>query len=98
MIARGRYRGRSTFDQRAMDRPHVQYPLAGIVLSLALLLASCGGLRSGVQKEPVSDDVREFRATHTECNRSHFREPCQIGPDGKLYRYNPGEKGRPPKK
>ena len=59
------------------------------VLLIALLLpAACTS----------SSDLREveaFRATHVECNPRHFKRACQIGPDGRLYEYKPGEYDRP---
>lgn len=58
--------------------------LCAVVLwgALALLLAACSA---------GGDRIEQFRATHTRCNPSHYRKPCQIGPDGLLYQYNPGE-------
>jgi hypothetical protein len=63
------------------------------LLALAALAPACS---SGVGSfdAPVSDEVRAFRETHVECNPQMFQVPCQIGPDGKLYRYNPGETDR----
>ncbi len=52
-------------------------------LAAALTAAGCGGSGSSIE---------DFRASHTECNPNFFRTPCQIGPDGKLYKYEQGER------
>lgn len=68
-------------------------PLLALALALPLALGACSGPRSGLGPEQPSEEIRRFRETHIECDRQFFREPCQIGPDGRLYKYNPGEKG-----
>lgn len=70
--------------------PKVSVLLA--LLTAPLALAACGPSYGEMQPE-AGDEIREFRESHIECSNRFFRRPCQIGPDGKLYRYNPGETG-----
>ena len=61
--------------------------LVGALLCAAL--AACS--EQGSPDDPASERIRRFKATHLECNPRFYRQACQIGPDGKLYEYNPGE-------
>jgi hypothetical protein len=67
-----------------------------LLLVLSMLLAACSSRHIG-SDEPQDASIREFRETHIECPPHFYRMPCQIGPDGRLYQYNPGEND-PPKK
>ena len=67
--------------------------LGASLLALLALPAGCSSMRLNPD-DPNSRAIQEFRATHVECNPEFFRKPCQIGPDGKLYEYLPGEKDR----
>jgi hypothetical protein len=83
---------------RRRTPPRSSAPLPAWALpALALLLALPAGCSSHHidPDQPQDAAIREFQATHTECNPNFFRRPCQIGPDGKLYRFNPGEHDRP---
>ena len=71
-------------------------PLRPPTVQIAAVLASvlCGGLLaacSGESHAGFQERLDRFRATHAECPKLLFREPCQIGPDGRLYQYLPGE-------
>lgn len=73
---------------------HWPWPAAASAALLGvLLLAGCGSSGSS----DFQEEVRKFRETHVMCSERHYRRPCQIGPDGRLYRYLPGEhdKARP---
>ncbi|HKI99223.1 MAG TPA: hypothetical protein VKB51_12185 [bacterium] len=72
-----------------MARTHRRILVAGLLLTTALV-ASCASPHIDPD-QPKSAEIRAFRATHQECNPRMYRTPCQIGPDGRLYRYNPGE-------
>ena len=68
---------------------HRWWPAAASVAVLGvLLLAGCG---SSGSSSSFQEEVRQFRETHVMCSERHYRRPCQIGPDGRLYRYLPGE-------
>jgi hypothetical protein len=75
-----------------MHRP--PFGLALLVLLAALAPAACTSHHVDPD-QPQDASIREFRATHYECNPHFYRTPCQIGPDGKLYEYNPGEHDPP---
>lgn len=77
-----------------MTRMHRRPTLPGwlaLLLVPAMLLVACSSSRIDPD-QPTSAAIREFRETHFECNPRFFRTPCQIGPDGRLYEFNPGEK------
>lgn len=69
-------------------------PGAGLVLGLMLSLGACSGPHVDPD-QPQDASIREFRDTHFECNPRFYRKPCQIGPDGRLYEYKPGEHDPP---
>jgi len=69
--------------------PSLRRLLAGALLCAALAACSSAGSPASFEER-----VRRFRATHFECDPDNFRQPCQIGPDGRLYEYLPGEQRR----
>ncbi len=60
-----------------------------VAAAVCAALAACS--EHGSPDDPASEPIRRFKATHLECNPRFYRQACQIGPDGKLYEYLPGE-------
>jgi hypothetical protein len=72
-----------------MNRAHRSLPLP--LLLLALLIPAACASEHVEADQPKSAATRAFREQHIECNPHFYRTPCQIGPDGRLYQYLPGE-------
>ena len=67
--------------------------LPALLLLLAALALSCSSSKIDPD-QPQDESIRQFRETHLECPPHYYRVPCQIGPDGRLYHINPGERDR----
>ena len=75
-------------------RPRRPAPSARMARTLTpLLLATLLALAAACSTSG-DDAIRVFRRSHEDCLRKQMREPCQIGPDGRLYRFNPDEQPR----